>query len=118
VDKADAYYRDFQSNWIDDSESVRHLADEVAGREILILAPGRTLETHKKLISDYVANNNPIVFGVNRSAPFFKYNYLFINNEKRLTPEKPENVDRYIKTSNLHKVLENTIHVNYSSYFK
>jgi len=116
VDKADAYYRDFQSNWIDDSESVRHLADEVAGREILILAPGRTLETHKKLISDYVANNNPIVFGVNRSAPFFKYNYLFINNEKRLTPEKPENVDRYIKTSNLHKVLENTIHVNYSSY--
>ena len=52
---------------------------------------------------------------MNRSSERYEYDYLFVNNEKRLI-DKPANVGKFIKTSNLHKILPDTIQINYASY--
>lgn len=115
-DKASAYYKRYLDNYIDDSKDLDILSKSIEGRNVLILAPGSTIASHQELIAQYIKDNNPVVIGVNRVSKAYKYNYLFTSNEKRLTEGKPSNVHTLIKTSNLHKILPDTLQVNYSSY--
>lgn len=115
-DKAAAYYKQYLDNYIDDSKDLDTLSKSIEGRKVLILAPGATLATHQDEIAQYIAENNPVVIGVNRVSESYQYRYLFTSNEKRLTDGKPANVQTLIKTSNLHKILPDTLQVNYASY--
>lgn len=116
VEKAAAYYKRYQENYIDDKKDVAEIAKCVASREILILASGSTLVTHQNEIKQFISEHNPVVIGVNRASDLYQYRYLFTSNEKRLTDGKPANVQTFIKTSNLHKILPDTLQVNYASY--
>lgn len=114
-DKAAQYYNRYMDNYIDDKADVKNLYDSIGERPVLILAPGKSIIREKDTVKSYIENCNPVVIGVNRSSNEYKYDYLFVTNEKRLV-DKPANVGKFIKTSNLHKILSETIQVNYSSY--
>lgn len=102
-------------NFIDDKSDVKKLYDSLQNRTILILAPGKSIIREKKTIKAFIKNNNTVIIGVNRTSEVYEYDYLFVNNEKRLI-DKPVNVGKFIKTSNLHKILPDTIQINYASY--
>ena len=114
-EKAAKYYNSYMDNYVDDKEEVKTLQKEIGNRPILILAPGKSISSQKDLVLSFIKKSKPIVFGVNRSSDNYHYNYLFVTNEKRLV-DKPQNVEKFIKTSNLHKILSDTIQVNYTSY--
>ena len=114
-DKAAQYYNNYMDNFIDDKSDVKKLYDSLQNRTVLILAPGKSIVKNKETIKEFIINNNPVVIGVNRSSEDYEYDYLFVNNEKRLI-DKPVNVGKFIKTSNLHKILPDTIQINYASY--
>ena len=114
-DKAAQYYNSYMDNSIDDKENVKAIHDSIGKRSILILAPGKSIIRDMETVKSFIENHNPVVIGVNRSSEEYKYDYLFVANEKRLV-DKPANVAKFIKTSNLHKILPETIQVNYSSY--
>lgn len=115
-EKATEYYNKYQENYIDDSASLKELSNLLHNRNILILAPGKTIATYEEKIKFHIKENNPIIIGVNRVSEAYNYDFLFASNEKRLTEAKPNNVRRFIKTSNLHKILDDTILLNYASY--
>ena len=115
-DKANAYYNDYQEKWMDDREALQELEDELSGRNVTILAPGKSLTVFHEDIARHIQETNSVVIGVNRASEKYRYDFLFVANEKRLTEEKPDNVSRYIKTSNLDRVYDDTVIVNYSSY--
>lgn len=114
-DKAAQYYNSYMDNYIDDKADVKALYNSIGERPVLILAPGKSIIRDMEMVKTYIKKYNPVVIGVNRSSEEYKYDYLFVTNEKRLV-DKPANVGRFIKTSNLHKILPETIQVNYSSY--
>ena len=114
-DKAAQYYNSYMDNYIDDKADVKTLYDSIGERPVLILAPGKSIIRDMEMVKTYIKKHNPVVIGVNRSSEEYKYDYLFVTNEKRLV-DKPANVGKFIKTSNLHKILPETIQVNYSSY--
>lgn len=114
-EKAARYYSNYMDNFIDDKEDVHRLFDSIAGRNVLILAPGKSISAQEATVQAYIRENHPVVIGVNRSSEKYQYDYLFVTNEKRLI-DKPGNVRKFIKTSNLHKKLADTLQVNYSSY--
>ena len=114
-EKAAKYHNSYMDNFVDDKADVQTLYDSIARRPVMILAPGKSIICEKDTVKSYIQEHNPIIIGVNRSSEEYHYDYLFVANEKRLV-EKPENVDKFIKTSNLHKILPETIRVNYSSY--
>lgn len=118
VEKANRYYSDFMGNWVDDAHSLKVLEEKTAGRKVLILAPGKTLATHREEIEKFIQENDPVVFGINTSSEMYHYDYLFISNEKRFKDVKPENVDTFLLTSNLRPENEDgsKLIVNYSSY--
>lgn len=115
-EKASNYYQQYQANYIDDKKALNQLAENFEGRKILILAPGKTILTHRKEILDFISREQPVVIGVNTASEDYHYNYLFVVNEKRFKPVCPSNVGEYIITSNIHRESELAIKLNYSSY--
>ena len=115
-EKADDYYIRYQRNYIEDADALKLIAQTIENREVLILAPGSSLRTKRKDIEKFIAENNPVIFGINKSAEYYEYDFLFIANEKRIMPSVQKNIRRRILTSNLKSENENDIFVNYTSY--
>ncbi len=116
IEKASMYYHRYQENFVDDSETLAELRRVVSSRDVLILAPGQSLKADRTDIESFIAKEKPVIFGVNTACDFYHYDYLFIANEKRLTDNVPENVDRRIVTSNLKAADDGILMVNYASY--
>lgn len=81
-------YLENQSQQIDDSEAVAALREKfgIIGNEprnILLIAPGKTVLTQQKEIKAFVEANKPIVIAVNAIVPEYDYDYLFLTNSAR-----------------------------------
>ena len=77
---ADSLYEEYKNNRIDDSVARKSLKRILNGKDVLILAPGRTVSTHKESIYAYVAKNKPIVIAVNFIPTDINVDYVFISN--------------------------------------
>lgn len=73
-------YLENQSRVVEDTDVLERLGKEFDGREVLLIAPGKTNETQKESIQAYIRETNPIVIGVNAINPFYSYDYLFFIN--------------------------------------
>ncbi|MCL2052422.1 MAG: aldolase catalytic domain-containing protein [Lachnospiraceae bacterium] len=76
-------YFDFISSNIDDSESIKSLAGAFLNKELLVLAPGKSiLEEHEK-INDYINKKNPVIISVNFIPSEIAADYLYFSNKHR-----------------------------------
>ena len=88
----------------------------VKGKEVLVLAPGQTLTTHKKQIQDYVKRHKPVVFAVNVDTGDIPADYVFISNKKRLLSfDYDKSNANIIITSNLPKLSDKFTCVDYDA---
>ena len=86
------------------------------GKEVLVLAPGQSVKTHKKQILDYVKKHKPLVFAVNVDAGDIPTDYVFISNKKRLLSfDYDKSKAKIIITSNLPKLSDKFTCVDYES---
>lgn len=97
---ADEFYEQFRSNCIDDSADCAALRQELSGKKVLLLAPGATVRTHSMIIRDFIANNAPMVIGVNFIPEHIGCDYAFFSNNKRFS-KMGKHSCKVIATSNL-----------------
>lgn len=76
-------YQDYQNVAIDDSAQIEELKKNFAGKEILLIGPGKTIVEEKEKINNFIASKNPIVISVNFLREGFKIDYVFMGNAKR-----------------------------------
>lgn len=76
-------YIENQNHEVDDGEVLKFLESEFNGREILLLAPGRSSVENYSEISQYIEKNQPVVIGVNAILPQYSYDYLFFKSAVR-----------------------------------
>lgn len=76
-------YLENQNRIVEDERILEQLEQEWKGREILLIAPGKSNELEKERIKQYIADYNPVVIGVNAINPTYQYDYLFIINTVR-----------------------------------
>lgn len=81
---ADQLYFDYKNNQIDDSKDFSKLKEELSGKNILLIAPGKTVSTKKKDIVQYIAKNDPVVISVNFVPSEIEAQYTFYSNNRRL----------------------------------
>jgi 4-hydroxy 2-oxovalerate aldolase len=74
-------YLDYMDKSVDDTESRAIMNNIVNGREILLICPGRTLQTKKTDIDRYIAENKPIVISVNFALA--GVDFIFVSNNLR-----------------------------------
>lgn len=76
-------YLEYCSQSVDDEETVRYLADSIGGRPVLLLLPGKSVVEQSDRIGKYIADENPVVVGVNAITEGYDYTWLFFANPTR-----------------------------------
>lgn len=82
-DYMEKLYLEFQDKEINDTESLKALADKLTGKTILITGPGTTMETESRRISEFVMSRNPVIISINYASKAFMPDYIFLTNSKR-----------------------------------
>ncbi|WP_419067924.1 aldolase catalytic domain-containing protein [Candidatus Allofournierella excrementavium] len=80
---ADELYASYKDNRIDDTADRARLAQALAGRKVLCLAPGGTLTTHRTEVEEFIARETPVVIAANFVPEDLKADYAFFSSGKR-----------------------------------
>lgn len=115
-DNIEYLYTKYVADKIDDHEAIAKLKQLIDGREVLVMAPGNTLNTHWKQINDYIKENGPFIISVNFVSNDYLNAYAFFGNQKRYVRlMKKRNSRNIIISSNIKSDNGNDIIVNYHS---
>lgn len=113
-----ALYMDHLSHSVNDSAVVDRITEMCKGRNVLLLAPGKSLSTYSREISGYISEYDPMIFSINHIPGYYRYDKIFMSNLKRFKNiEDAVNKigDKLICTSNI-AVDINADVINYSDY--
>ena len=80
---ADELYASYKDNRIDDTADRARLAQALAGRKVLCLAPGGTLATHRTEVEEFIARETPVIIAANFVPEDLKADYAFFSSGKR-----------------------------------
>lgn len=118
-DLIETLYFQTQACQVDDSKTVGTIRDAMAGRTVLLLAPGATLRTCSQKIQTCVEQQDPYIIAVNFDPVDIVPDLLFLSNRKRLGALRDElqSFHCVVATSNLlDELSENVLFANYVSY--
>lgn len=76
-------YITYQNKAIDDSAAYKALSAELEKKEILIIAPGKSIELNAEKIQNFITGKKPVVMTINFVNDAFKPDYVFMGNSKR-----------------------------------
>lgn len=113
---AEYFYKEYQEKFIEDKETIEELSGKLAGREVLILAPGKTLVDYKKGIEKIIEERKPIVFAVNFAGSEYKIDYVFSSNMRRYAKLQGCTLLPCIITSNMKDATSYDYMVNFASF--
>ncbi|MBO6205827.1 MAG: aldolase catalytic domain-containing protein [Lachnospiraceae bacterium] len=113
-DKAEKYYRIYQENFVDDKEVIEELSDVLKGEKIVLLAPGKTLETHSTEIKG--KTDGAIIIAANFTADKYGPDYIFSSNMRRFIKIQGKTDAKCIITSNMKEAKQYDYMLNFSSY--
>ena len=97
---ANQLYENYKNNHIDDSKAWVELRECLKCKDVLLLAPGYTVNEYLTRINAYIDDNRPIVIGINFIPKNIKLDYAFFSNNKRFSYKLQSDV-KTIVTSNL-----------------
>ena len=107
-------YTEYIADKVDDHDVINDLKNKIAGKEVFVVVPGNSLNTHKKEIDDYISQNMPLTISVNYVHDSVEY--VFFGNQKRYNWLSKEREGRkIIVSSNIHSDCDLDIVVNYHS---
>ena len=76
-------YIENQNRIVDDEANLNELRNTFQGKTILLLAPGKSIDSEYEKIQAFIAKNQPVVIGVNAINSNYNYDYLFFANSTR-----------------------------------
>jgi len=113
-DNIEKLYIDYFNSEIDDRDTLDWIQQTVQGRNLLLLAPGKTVTEYADIISKYAADNKPVVISVNfvheLSDIVFFGNQRKYDNYASLCEGK-----KVVVPSNITAEFDNAMQVNYNS---
>ncbi len=115
-ERAEKFYRQYQENYIDDKEALARLTAELAGKHVVMLAPGRSLMEYKKLVAEECKKDHTAVIAVNFCADEFQPDYVFSSNMRRFNKMQGRTRSKCITTSNMQDCEQTDYVVNFASF--
>ena len=105
-------YLRYQENEINDTHALENLKNNISNREVLIIAPGKSINLYKEKILSYIKEKKPYVISINFRPEAFDVDNVFISNARRFSEQT--SLENVLVTSNIKA--ENVITFNYGSY--
>lgn len=76
-------YIEYFDKPVDDLSVISYLEEMWKDRTILLLAPGRSVQEHKKRINAFVTEKKPVIIGVNNLIDGYFFDYIFYSSAVR-----------------------------------
>ncbi|MBQ7275080.1 MAG: aldolase catalytic domain-containing protein [Clostridiales bacterium] len=114
-EKAELYYKKYMENYIDDQESLSKLIKIFKDKRVLLLAPGKTLNSYHDRIDRYI-DNSTIVLCINFYDELYEPSFVFTSNSRRINRLSNQKKAKIIVTSNIKENQTADYTINYSSY--
>lgn len=108
-------YLDSFSNIIDDSNTLDYLKNLFVKKNILVLAPGKSLTLEMDKINKFIVQENPFIISLNFVPQDYNVDLAFITNLKRFESLHDYSVP-LIVSSNIKDIPQQAKVINYSSY--
>ena len=97
-DNIERLYTEYVADKVDDHEAIAQLKNAMEGKEIVVMVPGNSLNTHREKIDGYIQKNHPVVISINFVADE-PTAYAFFGNQKRYVRLKEKRKGREIIVS-------------------
>ena len=117
-------YIENQNRIVDDNQAIELLKKRFDGRNVLLIAPGKSTLTEIYRVKEYIREKHPVVIAVNAINPEYDADYLFLISSVRYDyskityPEQFKSMKR-ILLSNIHAVKDDkNIVVNFNRVVK
>lgn len=110
---ADALYYQYNETKYNDEEDLRKLSEIVSGKEILLIAPGKSVCTYADRIREIAQKEEMVCIAVNNS-PIVPADYAFVTKKSACELVRAEGLPM-IATSNIHDAGDSAFTVNYAS---
>ncbi len=94
-------YLENQNRIVEDEDVLAKLKEEFVEREILLIAPGKSVGLEEDTVKKYIQEKNPIVIGVNAIISRYEYDYLFIMNPVRYFYAKETYTEQFDRTKKI-----------------
>ena len=78
-------YMECMASDIDDSTALNNLSDILAGRDVLLLAPGSSAVIQQQAIRAFADERKPVVISINFIHDAIDSDYIYVSNAKRYT---------------------------------
>lgn len=117
----DNIYIDHMESDMDDTSALQQLKEKLAGRNIVILAAGKSIMEERELINCYIKEKHALVISINNVYELFPPDYVYINNIKRYQTwcKQDHSAIPCIFTSNIKKIArENEYIVSFKRLIK
>lgn len=116
-DNIERLYIEYASNKIDDHDSLNQLKALIAGKKIVVLVPGSSLNEYREVIDSYIHDNDAFVISVNFVSHFPGAFAFFRNQKKYSLSAKKRSGKNVIISSNIKSdgCEQTSIVVNYYS---
>lgn len=109
ADKANEYDREYISelyiSYMSTGRTRKEHLNEVKkvadGRDVLLIAPGRTAIDEKERILDFIEKKNPIVISINHEYTECLVDFIFVSNKRRFGQLSTQVYQKTISTSNI-----------------
>ncbi|MBE5845308.1 MAG: hypothetical protein E7302_14240 [Butyrivibrio sp.] len=115
-DKANKYYKEFMDKKVDDSKTLEALRDAVAGKDIVVIAPGRSIKNCTDELAKRCNDANAISIAVNFFPEEYDIDYVFSNNMKRFSKIQNDVTVPCIITSNMTDASKQDYVIEFSKY--
>ena len=76
-------YMEYLQSDVDDSCSLKALANILAGRNVVVIAPGKTSSDYCEQIQDYIRDHEAVVITVNFLHEMIQGDFVYISNVRR-----------------------------------
>lgn len=94
-------YIENQNRIVDDESVLNELRTKFQGKQILLLAPGKSIDKEFNKIQAFIAEQKPVVIGINAINPRYDYDYIFFANTTRYKYAKDVYNEQFADTNKI-----------------
>ncbi len=113
---AEKYYQEYLENYVDDKNTLQQLSKNLAGKKVVLIAPGSSINTHFEQIKKLCDSQDTFTLLINFYDERFNPDYVFCSNMRRVAKIPVAMQGKMIATSNVSKMLNASYVVNFASY--
>jgi len=111
-DKLETMYLQYLKSDIDDTDTIKSLCNIMSDKNILVVAPGKSVNVEKETIQLFIKRHKPIVVSINFLPDTFSFDYVYFSNQHRYDFWK---YDARLKKTK--KIITSNIHMTEKSDF-